>query len=249
MNYSRERLLILDADGTTVDAFAAIDTTFAAHGMDIGDLRRFQSRRNMFKYLGGLKEFPGNFKRQISKKKRAQLIATLTEVYREEGRLYDGIPDLVEILLRQNDLRVGIVTRNITEQPLETLRALFSRNGIDSARFDFFVHIPLSQDKSDAFRQARDAYRINPARGYVCGDEKKDYLAALNTGLHPFIVSYGFESLERLTRKVGVPVELIAKSPGELTARVLNGLEIGTESEPRVTLVASQPIASTARLS
>ena len=47
--YSRERLIILDADGTTIDAFSAIDATFGAHGMDIGDLKRFQKRRNLFK--------------------------------------------------------------------------------------------------------------------------------------------------------------------------------------------------------
>ncbi|MGF1547990.1 MAG: HAD family hydrolase [Thiotrichales bacterium] len=250
MNYSRDNLLILDADGTTVDAFAAIDRTFAAHGMAIGDLRRFQSRHHLFKYLGGLKEFPGNFKRQISKRKRAQLIATLTEVYREEGRLYDGIAGFVEILLDQKNLRVGVVTRNITDKPIETLKALFRRHGLDANRFDFFIHIPLSQDKIDTFREVRESYRINPARGYVCGDEKKDYLAALGTGLHPFMVAYGFESHARLTAKVGVPPELIAHTPHELAVRVLNGLAIDATAEPRVSVVTNRaPLASVAQAS
>lgn len=50
--FSHDRLVILDADGTTVDAFSAIDRTFARHDMDIGPLARFQKRRNVFKYLG-----------------------------------------------------------------------------------------------------------------------------------------------------------------------------------------------------
>ena len=33
-----ERLVIFDSDGTTVDAFHAIQLIFLKHGMDIGDL-------------------------------------------------------------------------------------------------------------------------------------------------------------------------------------------------------------------
>ncbi len=56
--YSKDRLIILDADGTTIDAFTAIERTFVHHHMDIGDLERFQKRRNLFKYLGGSRSFP-----------------------------------------------------------------------------------------------------------------------------------------------------------------------------------------------
>jgi len=78
--YSKDKLLIIDADGTTIDAFSAIERTFAAHNMKIGDLERFQKRRHIFKYLGGLKEFPNNLSRQIGKQKRSKLVRTLTEV-------------------------------------------------------------------------------------------------------------------------------------------------------------------------
>jgi phosphoglycolate phosphatase len=53
MYRSQERLIILDADGTLVDAFDVIQKTFSALGMKIGDLERFQKRRNLLKYLGG----------------------------------------------------------------------------------------------------------------------------------------------------------------------------------------------------
>jgi hypothetical protein len=56
--YSDNRLIVFDADGTTVDAFSAINLTFATHNMDIGDIERFQNRRHIFKYLGGLRELP-----------------------------------------------------------------------------------------------------------------------------------------------------------------------------------------------
>lgn len=222
--YTDERLIILDADGTTIDAFAAIDRTFAHHGMDIGPLSRFQKRRNLFKYLGGLKELPRNLRKQISREKRSRLVETLTEVYREEAILYEGIEPLLSRLTDQPALRVGIVTRNITREPLETIQRLFRRVGFDPERFDFLVHLPLGQDKLPTFRELRSRFGVNPARAFACGDEARDYLAAVNSGMHPFIVSYGFEDYDRLTQKHGVPAELISRTPTELAHRVLHGL-------------------------
>ena len=224
--YTDERLIILDADGTTIDAFAAIDRTFARHGMHIGPLGRFQKRRNLFKYLGGLKELPRNLRKQITRDKRSRLVATLTEVYREEATLYDGIEPLLRRLADEPALRVGIVTRNITREPLETLERLFRRVGFDPERFDFLLHLPLGQDKLPTFRNLRARYRINPARAFACGDEARDYQASVNAGMHPFIVSYGFEDYDRLTQKHGVPAELISRTPAELAHRVLHGLDL-----------------------
>jgi phosphoglycolate phosphatase len=65
---------------------------------------------------------------------------------------------------------------------------------------------------------------VNPARAFACGDEARDYLAAVNTGMHPFMVSYGFEDYDRLTLRHGIPAELISRTPAELTQRVLHGL-------------------------
>jgi len=222
--YADDRLIILDADGTTIDAFAAIDRTFAHHGMDIGPLSRFQKRRNLFKYLGGLKEFPRNLRGQIGGEKRSRLVATLTEVYREEATLYEGIESLLWRLTEAPGLRVGIVTRNITREPLETIERLFRRVGFDSGRFDFLVHLPLREEKLPTFRELRARYAVNPARAFACGDEARDYLAAVNTGMHPFMVSYGFEDYDRLTLRHGIPAELISRTPAELTLRVLHGL-------------------------
>jgi phosphoglycolate phosphatase len=224
---SNKRLVILDADGTTIDAYSAIDKAFSMHGMALGDEQRFQKRRHLFKYLGGLKEFPSNLKKQIGKQKRKQLIATLTEVYREEATLYPGIAELVQTLIDAPDIIVGMVTRNITNEPKETLRLLFERHGIDVGAFNFLVHIPLSEEKTAHFKAVRTEYGINPARSYICGDEHKDYLAALGSGMHPFMVSYGFEDFKRLTEKFDVPEEVISRTPEELGQRLLHAVDIG----------------------
>ncbi len=121
---------------------------------------------------------------------------------------------------------VGIVTRNITNAPEDTLRMLFERHGIDVAQLGFLTHIPLKQEKTATFRALREQYGVNPARSYICGDEHKDYFAAVRTGMHPFMVSYGFEDHQRLTTKFEVPDEVISRTPDALCKRVLNGLGI-----------------------
>jgi phosphoglycolate phosphatase len=226
MHYEHERLVVLDADGTTINAFDAIGKTFAHHRMGLGDLVRFQKRHNIFKYMGGLKEFPVNLRGQMTKKMRKALIKTLTEIYREEGKLYAGIAGMIEKLVAASSLRVGVVSRNITLDPLITLQHVFRRNGVDPEAFDFFVHLPLKEDKTARFRSIREQYNINPARACACGDEKKDFVAATRSGMHPFMVSYGFESLERLENKIGVPPELISRSPLQLRQRLLHALDI-----------------------
>ncbi len=223
---SNKRLIILDADGTTIDAYQAIGKAFALHGMALGDQERFQKRRHLFKYFGGLREFPANLKKQITRRRRRQLISTLTDVYREEAQLYPGMAAMIQTLIDAPNIVVGLMTRNITNEPLETLRQLFRRHEIDVDALDFLVHIPLSQNKTAHFQAARFGNNINPARAYICGDEFKDYQAALESGMHPFMVSYGFEDFGRLTKKFNVPNALISRTPQELCGRMLHALDL-----------------------
>lgn len=224
MYKSHKRLIILDADGTTVDAFSAITSTFSQHGMALGNEDNFQKRHHLFKYMGGFKEFPRNIKKQISH--RRGLIDTLTAVYRDEAQLYPGIAELMHRLIIAPDVVVGIVTRNITNEPLDTLAKLFLRHGIDVNQLDFLHHIPVRQTKTATFRQLREHYDISPALSYICGDEHKDYDAALASGMHPFMVSYGFEDHQRLTDKFNIPDVLIARTPQELSARICHALRL-----------------------
>jgi phosphoglycolate phosphatase len=223
---TRERLVIFDADGTTVDAFHAIEATFLRHGMAIGDLDRFQKRRKLFKYLGGLREFPTNLRRQFGQQSRKQLLATLTEVYRTEAVLYPGIASLLQTLLAAGEVRVGLLTRNVTVEPEETLKQLFRRHDIDLGDFDYVACIPLGEDKTAQMKRVRALFAINPARAYACGDEFDDYLAAVGAGMHPFVVAYGSEDRQRLSERFGVPVELISATPADFSDRLLDALDL-----------------------
>ncbi|WP_172199691.1 MULTISPECIES: HAD family hydrolase [unclassified Niveibacterium] len=230
--YSSERLILFDADGTTVDAFAAIDLAFARHGMEIGDLERFQKRRKLFKYLGGIKEFPGNLKKQFGKQTRKQVLATLTDIYRDEARLYPGMAELLRELIATPGLRVGLVTRNVTFEPAHTLRRLFARHDVDLTALDFVACLALGDDKRHPFRVARERFGINPARSYACGDEFSDFSAAVAAGMHPFVAAYGFEDHKRLTKKFDVPDELISRTPAEICSRVRNALDLEPAGTP-----------------
>lgn len=226
MYTSDKKLIILDADGTTIDAFSAVEKAFSRFGLSLGDEERFQKRHHLFKYLGGLKEFPSILRKNLREKSRKQVIDALTDVYRTEAQLYPGIADLIRSLAASPNIVVGVVTRNITNEPLTTLRQLFVRHDIDIDELDFMVHIPLAELKTKQFRLLRERFEINPARGYVCGDEHKDFVAAIGSGMHPFMVSYGFENHERLTTKFELPEDIISRSPAELCHRVRHGLQL-----------------------
>lgn len=223
---SNKKLIIFDADGTTIDAYPAIEEAFSQHGMTLGDEESFQKRHHLFKYLGGLRDLPSNIKKNFRKKSRLKVVDSLTDVYRFEARLYPGIPELLRTLFAAPDIIVGLVTKNITNEPLETLRQLFMRHDVDLGELDFLVHIPVSESKTPQFRFARKKFDVNPARTYMCGDEYKDYLAGINAGMHPFMVSYGFEDHERLTTKFEVPEEIISRTPDELCERISHALDL-----------------------
>ncbi len=226
MYRNNDRLIVFDVDGTLIDAYSAIVETFSRHGMELGDLERFQKRHNLFKYLGGIKEFPFNLRKQLGKRSRKNILSTLTDVYRDEAKLYPGMANLLRSLVAIPGIRVGLVTRNITNEPMLMIRKVLSRHDIDLDAFDFAVHVPLGEEKTNALRSARKSFDVNPARSYACGDEHKDFTSATAAGMHPFIGSYGFEDYTRLTQKFKVPEDVISRTPEDLISRVLHALDI-----------------------
>lgn len=226
MYRSKNRLVIFDLDGTLVDSFYAVELAFQRHGMDIGDLHRFQRRRKLLKYVGGLREFPKNLRRQLSKENRKQIKHTLTEIYRNEARVFPAMASLLQTLIETPDIRVGVISRNVTVEPEETVKQVLLRNNIDFGGMDFLACIPLGDDKTSHFREIRERFGINPSRSYACGDEYRDYIAAIGSGIFPFVVSYGFEDHDRLINNYGIPEIVISKSPRELMDRVCHTLDL-----------------------
>lgn len=243
MYTSKDRLVIFDADGTLIDSFHAVGLAFEQHGMDIGDLHRFQRRRKLLKYLGGLREFPKNLRRQLTKESRRQLKHTLTEIYRAEVSVFPEMAKLLQRLTETPDIRVGIVSRNVTIEPEETVRLVLERHHIDTSRLDFLSCLALGEEKTPLFRRIRESYDINPSRSFACGDESRDYAAAIQAGMHPWVVSYGFEDYGRLVDDFKIPSEVISRTPGELVSRILHALDLESPAPSEGTAV--HKIAST----
>ena len=223
---SKDRLVIFDIDGTLIDSFHAVERAFAFHGMDIGDLQRFQRRRKLLKYLGGLREFPKNLHRQFNKENRNRLIHTLTEIYRGEANFFPGMASLLQALIGTPNIRVGLVSRNVTIEPDETVRLVLKRHDIDHRQLDFLHCIPLGEEKTPTFRALRQQFGINPSRSFACGDEYRDYAAAIEAGMHPFVVAYGFEDIERLVDGFDIPNDVISRTPDELSKRICHTLDL-----------------------
>jgi len=246
---NRDYLVIFDADGTTIDAFHAIEQSFLRHGMAIGDLERFQKRRKLFKYLGGLREFPNNLRRQFGKQSRKQLLATVTEFYRNEASLYPGIATLLRTLLAAPHVRVALVTRNVTVEPEKTLKCLFRRHGIELDEFDHFACLPVGEDKTNEFRRVCERLAVNPARCFACGDEYSDYVAAIGAAMYPLIVAYGAEDRLRLRKSFGVPEGFIHSSPVEFAEKLLHTLGLPDQSagyEPDTTFESGSTLPAAA---
>jgi len=133
---------------------------------------------------------------------------------------------LLRDLMDAPGIRIGLITRNVCHEPEITLAQLFARHDIDVDRLDFLHHLPLGAEKSVYFKAERERLDINPARAFACGDEHRDYVAALSAGMHPFIVSYGFESFARLTGKFDIPEEVIAPDSKTLCSHMRHALDL-----------------------
>jgi phosphoglycolate phosphatase len=134
--------------------------------------------------------------------------------------------ELLKVLISAPHVRVGIVSRNVTQDPATTLAIVLARHGVDPQSLDFLRCIGRGSPKLGEFRELRQRYGINPLRSIVCGDEASDYFEARAAGMSALIASYGFEEHSRLLERYDIPAEIIAGSPELLAAHLCHTLEL-----------------------
>lgn len=209
---SRDTLVVLDFDGFLVNSYQLLKVTFEHFGLDVGDEERFRRRRKFLKYLGGGKEFIRNFVRASLPKKK-KIRERLTDEYVENGRVFPEFVPLLNEIIANPAVHVGILSRNFTYTPGLTIRAVLRNSSVEERDLDFVIPIPAGVKKGDVLEGMKSSrYRLC----LFGADEVGDYRAAMETGYDPVMASYGFDSRKRLVEVAKVPAERIFDSPRAL---------------------------------
>lgn len=216
--HNAKQLVILDFDGFLINSFHLLSLTFDWFGLDVGDEHRFQNRRKFLKYLGGGKEFVSNIVR-FTLPKRRRLREVLTDYYVSVGQVYPPFTDYMNALIRSPDIHVGIVSRNYTLHPGNTIRSVLRNSGIDEPELDFVIPIPVGAKKTVVL-EAMFSSRYRSC--LLGGDEIGDFRAALQCGYVPFMASYGFDNRARLSMRGEVPPTSIFDTP-ESVVQAMHG--------------------------
>ncbi len=205
-------LVVLDFDGLLINSYELLRTSFAAFDLDVGDEDRFRNRRKFLKYVGGGKELLKNLS-TIALPKTKHIRAALTANYRESGRVFEAFVPLLNGLIASPAVHVGIVSRNYTRSPGQTIREVLRNSGIHESDLDFVIPIPVGVKKYEVLA-AMNASRYRDS--LFAGDEIGDYNAAQQAGYTVLMASYGFDHRKRLERQAGVPPEQIFETPEAL---------------------------------
>ena len=207
---------MLDFDGFLVNSYNLLKQSFEHFGLDVGDEDRFRHRRKFLKYLGGGKEFVGNFV-NIALPPQKKVRVHLTGTYQENGRVFPEFVPLLNHMIASPRYHVGIVSRNFTYTPGLTIRRVLANSDVNEKDIDFIVPIPVGAKKKDVL-QAMQSTRYR--QSIFGADEVSDYNAATESGYEDIIMaSYGFDSKKRLLEKGHIDRELIFDSPNYVVKR------------------------------
>lgn len=209
----KDKLIVLDFDGFLVNSYRLLQIAFENFGLDIGDEHRFRHRRKFLKYIGGGKEFLGNLVNYtLPKKKKIREI--LTDIYQQEGRIYPEFGPLINYLIENPRMHVGIISRNFTLNPGTTIRNVLRNSNLEEQDLDFVIPLDVGVKKIAVLEGMRSSRYLQCIFG---GDEIGDYRAAMDSGYDTiFLGSYGFDDRERLITKGKVPPAVIYDTPKEL---------------------------------
>jgi phosphoglycolate phosphatase len=130
---------------------------------------------------------------------------------------FDGMLSVLQTIHRHG-LTVGIISSNTTEN----IQRFLTRNGMESV----VQRVHCSSNlfgKDKVISRYLKTYGLTPEQVLYVGDEERDVVACRKTKLRVLSVSWGFESLDVLTR---AGPDFIAHQPADILQRVaeLKGL-------------------------
>lgn len=214
---SKNTLIVFDFDGLLINSYKLLKITFNHFGLDVGDEDRFKNRRKFLKYVGGGKELIGNLV-NLSLPSKKLIREKLTKTYCENGKIHPEFTLLINDLIDNPNIHVGIVSRNFTHHPGNTIRQVLRNSKINEAALDFLIPISAGVKKVNVLEAMKSsAFKTS----IFVADEISDFQAAEETNYDVILMaSYGFDTKERLIRKGNVPEEVIFESPEKLAKKL-----------------------------
>jgi phosphoglycolate phosphatase len=213
MNY---KAVLFDLDGTLLDTLADIAHASNAALATLGFPRHTMEAYRYF--VGEGIEVLAKRVLPDSHKGDADVAACLAAINREFGagllvetRPYDGIPELLSRLARKN-IKLAVVSNKPHEFVLRSVAAHFE-NGLFSAVLGQRKNVPIKPDPTIALEAARLLSVADPGQCLYVGDSGVDMRTAVNAGMYPVGVLWGFRDADELT---AAGAKTLIKKPSEL---------------------------------
>lgn len=213
-------LVVLDFDGFLVNSYAILRDTMASFGLDVGDEQRFKNRRKFMKYLGGGRELLNNLV-GFSLPKTRRLRERLTESYAEVARVHADYVPVLNQMIANPQVHCGVLSRNYAINPGPVIRAVLARSGVHEADLDFVIPLPVGVKKGAVLAGMRSTRYVEQI---LAADEVGDFTAGAAAGYECLMVSYGFDTRERLMDKGEVPAAQIYDDPASMAAALAERL-------------------------
>jgi phosphoglycolate phosphatase len=207
--------VLFDLDGTLLDTLAdiadAVNTALASIGFP-------QHPVSAYRYFVG--EGIGVLARRVlpdNRRSDADVAACLAAINREYGaglliktRPFDGVVEMLSLLARKK-LRLAIVSNKPHDLALRSVAAHF-----DGSLFTVILgerkNVPTKPDPTIALEAAR-LLSTDPGRCLYVGDSGIDMQTAVNAGMYPVGVLWGFRDAPEL---LASGAKALIKKPSEL---------------------------------
>jgi phosphoglycolate phosphatase len=212
MNYTA---VLFDLDGTLLDTLADI-----AHAVNaaLSSLGFPQHPVLAYRYFVG--EGIGVLARRVlpdNRKSDADVAACLAAINREYGAglliktsPFDGVPEMLSRLARKK-LRLAVVSNKPHDLALRSVEAHFN-GSLFTAILGERKNVPTKPDPTIALEAAR-LLSVNPGQCLYVGDSGIDMQTAVNAGMYPVGVLWGFRDADEL---LAAGAKTLIKKPSEL---------------------------------
>lgn len=209
------KVIIFDLDGTVADTIHAVKEALDLMLADFG-YKTLSMEKLLTFFSGSARQYAENaLPEQVSKNKllcdecTERFDARYAQTYLHTDKCYDGIPEALEALSK--DFRLAMLS-NKQDAFVDALVKQLFRPGLFDYAHGVRPGIPPKPDPAAPLEFARH-FSVRPDECIYIGDSEYDYYTAVNSGMLPLCVTWGYKDEADLR---GHGCEYIAHTPGEM---------------------------------